>query len=46
MGFRGVSVSEGRGIIIMELMEGADLFSRLTVCNKATGERQFSWYNR
>ncbi|GAB4816844.1 hypothetical protein N2152v2_003890 [Parachlorella kessleri] len=46
VGFAGVCVHEGRGILLMELMEGRDLHSVLGVRNKTNKQRTFSWYNR
>lgn len=44
--FQGLAIAENRGIILMELMEGRDLYTLLGVRNKNSMERSFSWYNR
>ncbi|PSC72792.1 Serine threonine-kinase CTR1 [Micractinium conductrix] len=45
VGFAGVCVTDGNGIILMELMEGGDLRTRNRDVD-ADGRRVFGWYQR
>ncbi|PRW57781.1 serine threonine- kinase [Chlorella sorokiniana] len=45
VGFAGVCVARGHGIILMELMEGGDLRSRNAEVDE-WGLRRFGWYQR
>ncbi|KAL4457658.1 hypothetical protein ABPG75_012523 [Micractinium tetrahymenae] len=45
VGFAGVCVADGNGIILMELMEGGDLRTRIRELD-AEGRRVFGWHQR
>jgi serine/threonine protein kinase len=46
VGFFGVSLVRGRGVLVMELMEGRDLSRALQLRAPGSQERLYGWYGR
>ncbi|GAB4821409.1 hypothetical protein N2152v2_008455 [Parachlorella kessleri] len=45
VGLSGVCIHQGKGYLLMELLEGGSLFNMLNAQSKATQQRLFAWHN-